>query len=306
MNKNVEELVPMLLHLERIDLIEWNRISNVIFITKEPTIVISIRAIKYPLFYPDDPEEIHREENLHKHVLEILKRLESIEEEKAGMADQIKDIKSDVDGIQGDVNDIQADVVDVQANLKKLHDEIMSLRGSLNYEKGMEAEEVIRGRIQRREELFAVYPVVGDVRNQKILDPVSKKGYELDCVCDLDPAQLPLSDLPVAKVDYTSAKPAGSAEGASPAQSATSAQAAPAIAKCKGMLVIEVKTIKQKISLAQTQHFIKGLQALQRLYGLTQIYAMYHAQAGFSKTAADELMQHNIMVIEYAETKAKA
>jgi len=47
------------------------------------------------------------------------------------------------------------------------------------------------------------------------------------------------------------------------------------------------------------------LQALQRLYGLTQIYAMYHAQAGFAKTPADTLMQHNIMVIEYAETKAK-
>jgi len=81
---------------------------------------------------------------------------------------------------------------------------------------------------------------------------------------------------------------------------------APSVAKCQGMLVIEVKTIKQKISLAQAQHFIKGLQALQRLYGLTQIYAMYHAQAGFAKTAADTLMQHNIMVIEYAETKAKA
>jgi len=57
--------------------------------------------------------------------------------------------------------------------------------------------------------------------------------------------------------------------------------------------------------LAQAEHFINGLQALQRLYGLTQIYAMYHAQAGFAKTAADTLMQHNIMVIEYAETKAK-
>ncbi len=94
MKKEIEELIPILLHLERIDLIEWNRMSNVIFITKEPTIVISIRAIKYPLFYPDDPEETHREENLHKHVLEILERLESMEEEKAGMAGQIKDIYS--------------------------------------------------------------------------------------------------------------------------------------------------------------------------------------------------------------------
>jgi len=71
------------------------------------------------------------------------------------------------------------------------------------------------------------------------------------------------------------------------------------------MLVVEVKTLKQKISLAQAQHFIKGLQALQRLYGLTQIYAMYHAPQGFAKTAADALMQHNIMVVEYAE-EAKA
>jgi len=71
------------------------------------------------------------------------------------------------------------------------------------------------------------------------------------------------------------------------------------------MLVVEVKKLKQKISLAQAQHFIKGLQALQRLYGLTQIYAMYYAHAGFSKTAAGTLMQHNIMVIEYAEASEK-
>ncbi len=287
MKKNVEELIPMLLHLERIDLIEWNHTSNVIFITKEPTIIASIRAIEYPLFYPDDPEEIHREENLHKHIQEILRRLESMEEEKADMADQIHDIKANV-------HDVQANVHDVQTDVEKMHDAIMSLRGSLNYEKGMEAEAVIRGRIQRMEGLFTVYPVVGDVRNQKILDPISKKGYELDCVCDLDPAQLPLSGLPVAKIDYTSVDIASN--------SVETAQPSP---KCKGMLVVEVKTLKQKISLAQAQHFIKGLQALQRLYGLTQIYAMYHAPQGFAKTAADSLMQHNIMVVEYAE-EAKA
>jgi len=92
-----------------------------------------------------------------------------------------------------------------------------------------------------------------------------------------------------------------------PVQAAALVQSTtPAVTKCKGMFVIEVKTLKQKISLAQAQHFIKGLQALQRLYGLTQIYAMYHAQAGFAKTAAELLMQHNIMVIEYSgETKAK-
>jgi len=332
--KTVEELIPILAHLERIDLIQWEHIANVLFITKEPTIVTSIRALKYTLFYPNDPFQEHREENLRKHVQEIVQRMEAMEKEKADMADQIKDIEANVDAVQTNV-----DVM--QANLKKMHDEIMSLRGSLNYEKGMEAEEVIRGRIQRREEFFAIYPVVGDVRNQKILDPITKQGYELDCVCDLDPTQLPLSDLPIAKIDYASvslasnaagtssrplmqqaaalasaasaaasasaAEPAAPAPAASVAATASTASAAPAasVVKCKGMLVVEVKKLKQKISLAQAQHFIKGLQALQRLYGLTQIYAMYYAHAGFSKTAAGTLMQHNIMVIEYAEASEK-
>jgi len=345
MKKKVEELIPILLHLERIDLIEWDHTSNVIFITKEPTIIASIHAIKYALFYPDDPLRKHQEENLHKHILKIMdQRLEAMRKDMAG---QMEGIEADVSAVKDDVSDLQANVQKVKKNVSavqdtvnQVHDEITSLRGSLSYAKGKKAEEAVRGMIQRRERLFSVYPVVGDVRNLNILDPASKKGYELDCVCDLDPAQLPLKDVPVVSMDYSSSlvlsNEAGSAAATSPDQKAATppdskaatspdqqattspekkaetspgqkvatslAQSStPPVPKCKGVLVVEVKKLKEKISLAQARHFINALQALQQRYALTHIYAMFHACAGFSKTAASELMKHNIMVIEYAE-----
>jgi len=51
--------------------------------------------------------------------------------------------------------------------------------------------------------------------------------------------------------------------------------------------------------LAQVRHFIKSLTALQRLYGLTHVYAVFHACAGFEKNAEQELIQHNIIVAKY-------
>jgi len=143
-------------------------------------------------------------------------------------------------------------------------------------------------------------------------------------VCDLDPAQLPLKDVPVVSMDYSSSlvlsNEAGSTAATSPDQEATTSpeqkaetspgqkaatslaqSSTPPVSKCKGVLVVEVKKLKEKISLAQARHFINALQALQQRYDLTHIYAMFHACAGFSKTAANELIKHNIMVIEYAE-----
>jgi len=342
--KDNQLIIRILLHLERIDLINWDHDTDMIFITPEPTIVASIHAIKYGLFYPNDPEKIHREENMYQHVLEIYKARKGLEE-------------------------LKEQVEDIQIGLKKVQ---QTGSGKLSHEKGKAAEAEVRSMIQNREGIFAPYPIQGTVRNEKIQDPSSKLEYELDCVAELDPAQLPLKNTLVAKIAYgdigqasnamaggirqasntmaggigqagnTSAGGIGQASNTSAGHIAVanaSDQSTAAIAKSeagqipitpqsmakgnrtaeaeaaslattvplakpKGMLVVEVKDRKEKTNLAQAMHFIQSLQALQRVYGLTHVYAVFHSCAGFYKNAQKELMKHNIFVAECEQKEA--
>jgi len=248
--KDKQLIIRILLHLARIDLIEWDHDTDMIFITPEPTIVASIQAIKYGLFYPDDPKKIHREENMYRHVLEIYKTRKGLQ-------------------------DLKDKVEDMQADLKKVQ---QAGTGKLSHEKGKDAEAGVRSMIQQREGIFAPYPIQGTVRNEKIQDPSSKLEYELDCVVELDPAQLPIKDTAVAKIGY--------------------GDMGQPLPKSKGMLVVEVKDRQEKTNLAQVMHLIQSLQALQRVYGLTHVYAVFHSCAGFYKNAQKELMKHNIFVAE--------
>jgi len=312
--KEKQLIIRILLHLARIDLIVWDHDTDMIFITPEPTIVASIHAIKYGLFYPDDPEKIHQEENMYRHVVEIYKARKGLQELK----DQVEDL---------------------QAGLKKVQ---QAGTGKLSHEKGKDAEAEVRRMIQNREGIFAPYPIQGNVRNEKIQDPSSKLEYELDCVAELDPAQFPIKDAPVAKIAYGEAgnpsamgqagnplvmgqagNPLASADNRLPTtmSKSTAGQtlATPEIVaggnrtagsetsslektlpllKPKGMLVVEVKDRNEKTNLAQAMHFIQSLQALQRVYGLTHVYAVFHSCAGFYKNAQKELMKHNIFVAE--------
>jgi len=256
--KDKQLIVRILLHLARIDLIEWNHDTDMIFITPEPTIVASIHAIKYGLFYSDDPKEIHREENMYRHVLEIYKTRKGLQ-------------------------DLKDKVEDMQAELKKVQ---QAGAGKLSHEKGKDAEAGVRSMIQQREGIFAPYPIQGTVRNEKIQDPSSKLEYELDCVVELDPAQLPIKDTAVARIGY--------------------GDMGQPLPKPKGMLVVEVKDRQEKTNLAQVVHFIQSLTALQRVYGLTHVYAVFHSCAGFYKNAQKELMKHNIFIAECEQEKTEA
>jgi len=50
--------------------------------------------------------------------------------------------------------------------------------------------------------------------------------------------------------------------------------------------------------MSQAQHFIQALQALQRAYGLTHLYAAFVASSGFQPNVQDELERHNIRTNE--------
>ena len=151
--------------------------------------------------------------------------------------------------------------------------------------------------IQQREGIFAPYPIQGTVRNEKIQDPSSKLEYELDCVAELDPAQLPLKDIPIAKIPYVgigqASGSAGSADQGPTAGASLNQESIP-----KAMLVVEVKDQKKKVDRSQVLHFIQSLEALQRMHSLTQVYAVFYSCSGFCKNAMQELIKHQVFVVE--------
>jgi len=355
MGKEDKYLIPILMHLERIDLIEWNHISNMLVVMQEPTIITSLRGIEYAFFYPEDETEVHRDENLYKAVSdvhEMRKEILKIQEAERQLAMQmfstqkhvaavqdtvatvqknvssvqsnvatvqetvstvqgnvatvqadVTTVKGDVATVQQSVSTVQNDVSTVQEELAGIEKKVESLSGMVYYEKGMDSEESMRELVAQKKGLFVHYPMVGYLRSQRIRDPMNKRGYELDCIADLDPQQLPLKEIPVVKLDY-SAKAAPSGVRMELFQS-------PGISRpdsqYRGVLVVEEKDQKKKSTLAQVRHFIQSLAALQRLYGLTHVYAVFHAYAGFEEKAEQELTQHNIIVAKYPnEVEAKA
>ncbi len=281
----IERLVArILIHLGRIDLIKWKSASNMIFIAKEPTIVASIQAIKYDLFYPEDPQELHREENMEQHILDIYKTRESLEE----LATQVKKMQENVDTIHKDLKKVK------QAGT-----------GKVSHEQGKDAEAEVRGMIQRREGIFAPYPILGNVRNEKIQDPSSKLEYELDCVADIDPVQLPLKDIPMAKISYVGIAQARGSAGSAHQKSITIASLDQEPTS-KAMLVVEVKDQKKKTDISQALHFIQSLEALQRMHSLTQVYAVFYSCSGFYKNAMQELIKRHVVVAECDRSKEHA